>query len=114
MTDDHHTGPDGPWARTMRNFTQATGRADADKAGSDADAGIPTPHHLIPNLVCWPRVEGFQVFLNEDGVHLKAERATTVEPWELERLLEAIYAARAAQEAGVAPIPMPLEDEVPF
>lgn len=105
--NDHHTGPDGPWARTMRNFTQAMANAGAAEPDTGTDTGIRMPRHLMPNLIYWPRIEGFQVFLSEDGVHLKAERDTTVEPCDLERLLEAIYAARAAHEAGVAPTPTP-------
>lgn len=66
-----------------------------------------TPHHLIPNLIYWPAVEGFQVYLSEDGVHLKTDRAVGVEPCDLERLLEVIDAARAVHDAGVSRTPTP-------
>lgn len=69
----------------------------------------PLSHDTTPQQVSWPSVEGFCVFINEGGVHLRADRASTIEPFDLRRLVAQITAAFDAWGEGTTVLPSPPE-----
>lgn len=60
-----------------------------------------------PRRIEWTGPEGFTLWADEDGVHLRSRSGDGLEPCDLSRLLDLIAEARAQVASGHIPAPKP-------
>lgn len=60
-----------------------------------------------PTRIEYRGPEGWIVWTDEDGVHLRAPRAGSLESPDVERLMRLIVEARAQRDTGIIPAPKP-------
>ena len=62
---------------------------------------------ITPRRIEWTGPEGWTVWANEDGVHVRSRQGDSLEPCDLSSLLELISEARAQMDVGNIPAPKP-------